>query len=71
MLGQGLLQYQILVFCLFTLDFIDYRLIAIFLAYAKAKIDAAVQEKWLLINIQSSEEFSSHMVFSFSFIVLP
>ncbi|XP_078151209.1 UBX domain-containing protein [Carex rostrata] len=30
--------------------------------FEKAKIDAALQEKWLLINIQSSEEFSSHML---------
>ncbi|XP_072971587.1 plant UBX domain-containing protein 7 [Typha angustifolia] len=30
--------------------------------FDKAKIDAAVQGKWLLINLQSTEEFSSHML---------
>ncbi|KAJ1693571.1 hypothetical protein LUZ63_010269 [Rhynchospora breviuscula] len=28
----------------------------------KAKMDAALQDKWLLVNIQSTEEFSSHML---------
>ncbi|KAJ3689630.1 hypothetical protein LUZ61_018794 [Rhynchospora tenuis] len=28
----------------------------------QAKMDAALQDKWLLVNIQSAEEFSSHML---------
>ncbi|XP_008804300.1 plant UBX domain-containing protein 7 [Phoenix dactylifera] len=31
-------------------------------AFDKAKVEAAVQGKWLLINLQSTEEFSSHML---------
>ncbi|KAJ4744678.1 UBX domain-containing protein [Rhynchospora pubera] len=30
--------------------------------FDKAKLDATLQEKWLLVNIQSTEEFSSHML---------
>lgn len=30
--------------------------------FDKAKVEAAVQGKWLLINLQSTDEFSSHML---------
>ncbi|KAJ3701944.1 hypothetical protein LUZ61_005649 [Rhynchospora tenuis] len=30
--------------------------------FEQALVDAALQEKWLLVNIQSTEEFSSHML---------
>ncbi|XP_062227086.1 plant UBX domain-containing protein 7-like isoform X2 [Phragmites australis] len=31
--------------------------------FDKAKLEASVLDKWLLINLQSTEEFSSHMVY--------
>ncbi|KAE8688254.1 UBX domain-containing protein isoform 2 [Hibiscus syriacus] len=31
--------------------------------FEKAKVAASVEDKWLLVNLQSSKEFSSHMVY--------
>ena len=41
-----------------------------FSVHSQAKAAASAQDKWLLVNLQSTTEFSSHMVTPFSYAAL-